>query len=238
MASDEDSIEQRLPGYRYGIVLVLVFVTYVFMAAGFEGAWTRPVTVALQGATLLVALTASKVGRRLLRIATIVVAIAFVGALVSVASDREGIRASFLILNFLLVGTAPVVIAVSVIRRRVVDVKTVLGALCIYVLIGMAFAFAYAAMGQIMDVPFFAQTSNASTADYLYFSFVTLTTVGYGDFTAAEGLGRATASIEALFGQLYLVTIVALVVSRMAMAAPRQRAAAKAKTTTKTARQA
>ena len=60
--------------------------------------------------------------------------------------------------------------------------------------------------------PFFVQTSHASTADYLYFSFVTITTVGYGDFTAAEGLGRALASLEALLGQVYLVTVVATIV--------------------------
>jgi hypothetical protein len=222
-ASDDGSIEERLPGYRYGIVLFLVFATYIFMAAGFSGAWTRPVTVALQGATLLAALAASKVSDRLIRIACFVVGVAFLGALASVFVDRDGMRASFFVLDVLLVGTAPVVIAVSIIRRRVVDVKTVLGALCIYVLIGMAFAFAYAAMGEIGDEPFFAQTADASTADYLYFSFVTITTVGYGDFTAAEGFGRATATLEALTGQLYLVTIVALLVSRMAMAPQRAR---------------
>ena len=52
----------------------------------------------------------------------------------------------------------------------------------------------------------------ATTADYLYFSFVTITTVGYGDFTAASGLGRALASLEALLGQVYLVTVVATIV--------------------------
>ena len=55
----------------------------------------------------------------------------------------------------------------------------------------------------------------ATTADYLYFSFMTQTTVGYGDLTAAGNLGRACAVLEALVGQLYLVTVVALVVSRM-----------------------
>jgi hypothetical protein len=217
-----------MPVYRYGIVLVLVFATYVFMASGFDGSWTRPVSVALQGATLLAALTASRVSRRLLRVAIVVVAIASISALALVAADRESVRASFLVLDFLLVGTAPVVIGISIVRRRVVDVKTVLGALCIYVLIGMAFAFAYAALGELLAGPFFAQTASASSADYLYFSFVTLTTVGYGDYTAAEGIGRATASLEALFGQLYLVTIVALVVSRMAMAPRRERAEARA----------
>lgn len=218
MSSDEAPIEERLPGYHYGVALLLVFVTYIFMASGFTGGWARVVTVALQGATLLVVLVASKVGRHLFRSACVIVAVALLSALAMVTSDRAAVRASFLILDFLLVGTAPVVIAVSIVRRRVVDMKTVLGALCIYVLLGMAFAFVYGAIDELISGPFFAQTTHATTAEFLYFSFVTLTTVGYGDFTAAEGIGRATASLEGLFGQLYLVTIVALLVSRVAMA--------------------
>ena len=49
----------------------------------------------------------------------------------------------------------------------------------------------------------------------LYFSYVTLATLGYGDYTAAGNLGRALAVLEALMGQLYLVTVVAVVVTRL-----------------------
>ena len=93
---------------------------------------------------------------------------------------------------------------------------TVLGAICVYVLIGMMFAFGYAAISELGSTSFFAQTSHAGLPDFLYFSFVTLTTVGYGDLTAATNLGRAVAVTEALAGQLYLVTIIAVLVSRMA----------------------
>ena len=97
-----------------------------------------------------------------------------------------------------------------------VDIHTVLGAVCIYVLVGMMFAFVYAATGYFGTDPFFVQTNDATTSEYLYFSFITLSTVGYGDFTAAANLGRSFASLEGLLGQLYLVTIVATIVSRMA----------------------
>ncbi len=66
---------------------------------------------------------------------------------------------------------------------------------------------------------FFAQLTMAPedtpAIDYLYFSFVTITTTGYGDFTAATGIGRMTAVLEAIFGQLYLITVVALVVQNL-----------------------
>ena len=63
----------------------------------------------------------------------------------------------------------------------------------------------------------------ATVADYLYFSFVTQTTVGYGDLTAAGGFGRALAVLEALIGQLYLVTVIALLVSNLGSARRRAR---------------
>ncbi len=93
--------------------------------------------------------------------------------------------------------------------------RTVLGAVCIFVLLGMMFAFVYAALDGITSAPFFVQTSQATTPDFLYFSFITQTTVGYGDFTAAADLGRALAVLEAVIGQLYLVTIIAVLVSRL-----------------------
>ena len=59
------------------------------------------------------------------------------------------------------------------------------------------------------------QTAHATTPDFLYFSFITQTTVGYGDFTAEGDLGRALAVVEAMGGQLYLVTVIAVLVSRL-----------------------
>ena len=110
---------------------------------------------------------------------------------------------------------APIVIARSVWRRGVIDVRTVMASLCIYVLLGMFWAFTYGGIGYIGTHPFFAQEDSATSAEYLYFSFITLTTVGYGDLTAAGNLGRSLAALEALLGQIYLVTIVATFVSRV-----------------------
>ena len=119
------------------------------------------------------------------------------------------------LLSALLVGLAPVAIAWSIVRRRHIDVQTVLGALCIYVLLGMFWAFAFAAIGAFGSDPFFAQEASPTSASYLYFAYVTLTTVGYGDLTASGNLGRALAVLDALLGQIYLVTVVALLVSQL-----------------------
>ena len=209
-------LEEHSPGYQYGWVLLLLGATFVVMAAGPPDAWTRVLTVFLQGLTLLAALLASRVSRRLFRIAAIVALISLITAVTSVTvSNSSQPTPVFFLLNILLVATVPVVIARSLWRRRVIDVRTVLGAVCIYVLLGMMFAFVYAAINGLSSGSFFVQTAHATTPDFLYFSFVTQTTVGYGDFTAAGDLGRALAVLEALTGQLYLVTIIAVLVSRL-----------------------
>jgi voltage-gated potassium channel len=208
-------IERDLPGARYGLVLVLLLLTFVFMASGFVAAWVPLVTVALQGATLLAALAAAESSRRLVRFAVVVVVVGLASGIASLLTDTSNSRGLTSILSFLLVGVAPVAIAGSMYRRRKVDVHTVLGAICIYVFIGMFFAFLFTTIGELGSEPFFAQMKTATTADYLYFSFVTLTTVGYGDLSAATGVGRATAVFDALLGQIYLVTVLALLVSQL-----------------------
>ena len=120
----------------------------------------------------------------------------------------------------LLVAIGVIAIAWSMLRRRVIDTQTVLGALCIYVLLGMFWAFVFTVLGTLGSQPFFVQVSDPTSADYLYFSFVTLTTVGYGDLTAAGSIGRPLAVLDALLGQIYLVTVVALLVSRVGRGRP------------------
>ena len=127
--------------YRFGLVLLLLLATFTFMAAGLSGTWTGVVAVLLQGATLIAALSAAQVARGLVRLAALVTLVALVIAATAPSSGREpnGFAA---LLSALLVGLAPIAIVWSIVRRRLIDVQTVLGALCIYVLLGMFWAFA------------------------------------------------------------------------------------------------
>jgi hypothetical protein len=85
--------------------------------------------------------------------------------------------------------------------------------LCIYVLFGLIFAlFAFGLSGVTGD-QFFVQNPNPTLADFVYFSFVVLTTLGFGDLTPANDAGKAMVSFEALLGQIFLVTVVSRLVS-------------------------
>jgi hypothetical protein len=80
-------------------------------------------------------------------------------------------------------------------------------------MIGLMFASIYAAMDRLQSAPFFANGSPANSRTFQYFSFATLTTTGYGDFTAGTNSGRAIAVMEALGGQIFLATLVARLVA-------------------------
>jgi hypothetical protein len=95
-----------------------------------------------------------------------------------------------------------------------VTLETMFGVLCLYLLVGLFFAFLYGAVDLYSDTPVFVGGADERD-DFLYFSFSTLTTTGYGDLVAATELGRSLAITEALIGQIYLVTVVALIVANI-----------------------
>jgi Ion channel len=114
----------------------------------------------------------------------------------------------------LLVATV-VVIAVGVVDQGEINAQSIFGAVSIYVLLGMLFVFVYSAAAALGSGPFFAQGTDGTLATRVYFSYVTLATLGYGDYTAAGDFGRTVSVIEAMTGQLYLVTVIALLVGRL-----------------------
>jgi voltage-gated potassium channel Kch len=107
-------------------------------------------------------------------------------------------------------------VLVRLMLRPRITVDTLAGALTAYLQIGVFFGALYLFVALIGDTSgFFAQTATPGYSDFDYFSLITLTTVGYGDLTPATRMGQALASIEAVAGQVFLVTVVALTVSNL-----------------------
>jgi hypothetical protein len=214
-------------GYAYGWLLLLILISLGFQLAAPDEEWARVTTILLQSLTLLACLRVSGVHRWIVRAATVAIAIAALGTLGAFVSDNELGQVGGRAVGLLLVLLAPAAIVIGIVRQAraagAIDVRTMFGVLCVYLLIGMSFAFAYGLISAVNDGTFFAQIRDGNQSDFLYFSFVTMTTTGFGDLTAADSLGRALAVTEALIGQIYLVTVVALIVSNLR--GPRARAA-------------
>jgi hypothetical protein len=119
------------------------------------------------------------------------------------------------IVQVVLVVTAAAVIALGVLDQSTINAQSIQGAVGIYWLLGLLFTFAYGAAAVLGSGHFFAQGTDGTTAIRLYFSYVTLATLGYGDYTPAGDVGHTLAVLEALLGQIYLVTVVAVLVSRL-----------------------
>ena len=139
------------------------------------------------------------------------------GASIFVTTTQEMRAGSgYLALTTLLLALATMgAIARRLWQHAEISVLTVLGALCIYVLLGMSFGFVFEAVGNLGSQPFFASQETGTRSDYMYFSFITMASVGYGDLTPQGSLGRALAVTEGLFGQIYLVTAVAALVGNL-----------------------
>jgi Ion channel len=205
--------------HSYGIVFVLVVLSFLVQAAVPDGDLARLVIIWLQAATLVVAVRIARAPNWPIRAASGLAALIAIAApilwLVH-GSIPDGVTA---IATALLVGVAPLVIAGGLVRdlraAGTVTLEALSGVLSIYVLVGMFFSFLYAAVNTISGESFFAEVADPNRQDFLYYSFTTLTTTGFGDFTAASELGRTLSVVEALTGQIYLVTIVALIVSNL-----------------------
>jgi Ion channel len=208
-------------GYGYGWLLVLILISLAFQLGVPDTEWARALTIALQGLTLLAALWVARAHRRLLQGAAVLVLASVLIATGILVSSAELSSVSGRLVGLLLVVLAPVAIVLGIVRQardaQAITIRTMFGVLCVYLLIGMAFGFGYGLIAAIEDGAFFAQIDASDQADYLYFSFATITTTGFGDLTAAEDLGRSLAITEALIGQFYLVTVVALIVSNLGL---------------------
>jgi hypothetical protein len=200
----------------YGLVLISILITIVIAAVLGRSPWGRWFVALAQGATLLLTLRISGMSSRTHLWISILAASGLALSAIMVALGDPNL--SYIVgaaISALLVVGAPVAIARGAMRDAEVTPRTVMAALSIYLLIGLFFAFVYGTMARLVEGPFYASGIDGALPDHLYFSFATLATVGYGDFTAAGDVGRMTSVLEGLMGQLYLVTVVALLVGSL-----------------------
>ena len=214
---------------RFGLLLVVTVVSIVMLALvnldGLDGGlapqiWVI-VTTVLVSSTLLLALRASGISQRWFRISAILVVIIVVANVINailqaagVATISNSIRGAPPATLVILAALAPVAVVHRLLQHRQVRTSTLLGAIAAYLLIPVAYFYAFEAVDFYGAVPFLGTAE--STTTIMYFSLSTVTTLGYGDYGAASDFGRLLATSEALVGQIYLVTFVAMIVGLLA----------------------
>lgn len=211
------SSEDREAGFRYGAVFLLTLALLVFVIVTPEANWSRAMGCALQWLALLTVVATSRTSSNVRWPVAIVLlgltSFTVVGEAAGAFSD-----AVLFAINGLLSAAIPLVLVgglLRLVRAHGVTLQAVAGALTLYLLLGLVFAWAIGFVAKVETAQYFAQTANPSTSQIVYFSFTTLTTTGFGDLSAATHVGRALAVVEMLLGQLYLVTVIGVLVGNL-----------------------
>lgn len=201
---------------RYGIVLAAAVATLIITIAMPTGRHTGGVMVILEGGVLVAALLAAPPGSagRLAQLAGGVTVVAVV-----LAAWLGGLP------GWIVLGASAVFLSAAIatvargalasLAREGVTVHVVAAALAIYLLSGLLFATIIGAIASGTADPYFANGTDGSPGDRIYYSFAVLTTTGFGDFTPTMATGRALAVAEMLIGQIYLVTVVAMLIGNL-----------------------
>jgi Ion channel len=198
----------------YTSLLVLLLANFFLLEVVHDERWAVIGSTLLGAAALVVAISDPDTGHKVERRHWVsIVVCVLIAPIVLLVNSREVVGLTYLLPAALLVTATLPVTLVRVLRHKRVTYETVLGALCTYVLLGLLFAFAYLALDLVRDAPFFAQPGTHEASEYLYFSFVTITTLGFGDLSPAVGLPQALTALEALLGSVFLVTLVARLVT-------------------------
>jgi hypothetical protein len=200
------------PG-RYGALLLLLIAGYL-LSAFITARWIESLQVVLFTVAMILALRSSSVSWRGVRL---LLAIAVIGVPVfaislSKATGDVGTGIANIWTGLVLLA-AVVMIVHRVLAFGTVTLQSIFGAFSAYLIVGLMFASFFAAIYHFSGDHFFANNQPGNTQTFQYFSFTTLTTLGYGDFTALENSGRAVAVMEALTGQIFLATLVARLVA-------------------------
>lgn len=213
---------------RFGLLLVITALAVVTLSlvnldavqSNNSAAIGAVLVTLFVGATLLLALRASGVARRYQRIADVVIGIGVLATIVltisgALMNDADASTVGTPSVAWItLAALAPIVVVRRLVHHKRATAATLLGALSAFLLIAVAFAFIFLAIDNWAATPFFGERE--PTTSFMYFSLVTITTLGYGDLAAVEPLGRLSSTVEAVIGQVYLVTFVGFIVGLIA----------------------
>ncbi|MBJ7347830.1 MAG: hypothetical protein JHC87_04565 [Thermoleophilaceae bacterium] len=197
----------------YGFVFLLTLLSIITLSISPDKRWDRLFDLTLVVFTAMAGILASNVNARRLRTAFSAAATAITLSFISVFAESDALE--FLAIT---IAAALLLACVATILKRIVNTtsvnfRTILGALTSYTMIGLLFAYTYLATSLMQDEPFFQATDKVAPGDLLFFSYTTLTTTGYGNLVPAGEPGQTISIFEMLTGQIFLVVLVAGLVS-------------------------
>ena len=198
---------------EFGLVLALVLATYVLVSLLDNRGWSAVILALATSATSVVALTSSHVKAGLVRSAIWLSALTVALVVISAITDAHIWLNLASAIQIVLLAVAMAAVLRRVITTAEVGSRTILGAISVYTVLGILFTFLYGTVDRIQGGPFFEGHVHPGGSDFIFFSYTTLTTTGYGNLVPGGQPGRMISGLEMMIGQIFLVTLVAGLVS-------------------------
>lgn len=204
---------QIITKYRFFFIFVLLFLYCLLKAIHAQLGWLNQTEIIIAALITSSVLIIGHQEKLLVRVISLLIVTTIIFHLVALFFDSKIMQVFRLLLvigfftlmnYFCLLFTA---------RDKTISVTTLFGSISAYFFMGLIFAYIYLLIELISPNSFLGlETSNEARA--IYFSFITLTTVGYGDVTAVKPIAQTFTWFEAFSGQLYLAVIIGQLVGR------------------------
>ena len=202
----------------YLVVFILLTVSYIVSALQ-ESVQASPLALILQLVSVVVIFRVARVNAIAIRVVDIIIVISLVLVIaawwVSWAAefDRQWLDILLSAASAVFYLVTPVVIIQDQLRRKTVDIQTLIASISAYLLIAMFFTFLFNLIGLIDPGRTFGEAKPESLSAQLFYSFTTITTIGKSALGPVTALGQSLTVAEVVIGQLFLVVAVAKVVN-------------------------
>jgi voltage-gated potassium channel len=212
-ATESGGLEVTAPTIRYGVVFFLLTAIYL-CASAVSANWMTPFLMGLAATLVLVLAIPTRPSRHHVLTFMVIFLGATVLSVILANISRQVSGISDLIVAALLIFSITIIARV-IVQTKKVTVEAVIGAVDMYILLGLAFGFIFSGLERLSEVVFFTTGMLSARSDFLYFAFVAITTLGFGDLAPADNYARPLVVLAVLTGQIVLVVVVARVVSML-----------------------
>ncbi len=208
---------------RDSFILLFFFLILDYLSLSLidSGRWGGLIHIVCIAVSVLLGLHTSEAHPRVIKVSAAFLAVGLIGAIIQLINPNHQVSAIAFFIMVVLLSVVAVSILGRILRHRHVSIETMFGAVDVYILIGLIFSSLFIGIALFSSAhnlgSFLSQPGPHTSSDYVYLSYVTLTTVGFGDLTPHTNLARSVVVLEALIGQIFLVTLVARLVALFGM---------------------
>jgi hypothetical protein len=215
-----------LRGDRFLVLLILLVGTMLLVPMVGSPLVQKILWDACLTLVFVAAALANRHRQRIFTTAVVLAVIAIALAWSRLVTDYAELRVLGLVADVVFFAFTAVMILAAVVRDRMGSTQAISGAVCVYLLLGLGWAHGYLLIEQAESEPFRFTERRVDSADasgdqrtalsqMIYYSFVTMTTLGYGDVTPRTPLAQTVTWMQAVTGQLFLAVLIARLVSEL-----------------------